>query len=166
LLNVPPDRVGRIHPADSVRLVEFRKERETVFANNLLQTAAVTASAVRGNALQYAAANVQDDDFDTYWTVDDATTQASIEVKFKERQTFNRLLLQEYIPLGQRVAKFNVEVWDETAGAWKLLTEATTIGYKRILRFPAVSAERIRINILHSLACPVLSTVSAYKAAE
>lgn len=166
LLNVPPNRVGRIHPADSARLVEFRAARESLFANNLVKAATVTASAVRANAPQYAAANVQDDDFDTYWTVNNATTQASIEVQFAEGQTFNRLLLQEYIPLGQRVAKFNVEVWDNTAAAWKLLTEATTIGYKRILRFPAITAERIRINILHSLACPVLSTVSAYKTTE
>ncbi len=89
----------------------------------------------------------------------------SIEIDFKKTQSFNRLLLQEYIPLGQRVKSFNVKYWDEKKKNWVELIKATTIGYKRILRFPNVSARKIKIEF-DALACPVISTVAAYNAPE
>jgi alpha-L-fucosidase len=162
LLNVPPDRSGRIHPNDSTRLVELREKLDAIFNANLLSGAKVTASATRGNSSKFSAAHVLDENFDSYWTTDDTTTGASLVFDLPQRQTFNLILLQEYIPLGQRVSRFNVEYWDDAAASWKPLADATTIGYKRILRLPATTAERIRVNVLHALACPVLSTVGLY----
>jgi alpha-L-fucosidase len=163
LLNVPPDRNGRIHPNDSTRLMELRGRLDSIFSNDLLKGATITATATRGNAPEFKAANVLDPHFDTYWTTDDTITGASLELHLNRPQTFNLLLLQEYIPLGQRVAAFNVEYWDEPAASWQLLASATTIGYKRILRLPLTTTDKLRINILHSLACPVLNTVALYK---
>ncbi|MDR1416429.1 MAG: alpha-L-fucosidase [Prevotellaceae bacterium] len=163
LLNVPPDRTGRIHPNDSARLMELRATLDAVFATNLLRGAKVAASAVRGNAPAFKAAHVLDSDFDTYWATDDSVTAATLEFDFPQEQTFNLLLLQEYVPLGQRVASFNVECWDDAAASWKLLATATTVGYKRILRLPTTTTGKLRINILHALACPTLNTVGLYK---
>ncbi|MDR0415141.1 MAG: alpha-L-fucosidase [Prevotellaceae bacterium] len=162
LLNVPPDRTGRIHPNDSIRLMELRAKLDTIFSVNLLHGAKVTASSVRGNDAAFDAANVLDTAFNTYWATDDLIYSASLEFELPQKQTFNLLLLQEYIPLGQRVAEFNVEYWDDTTDSWQLLASATTIGYKRILRLPATTAEKLRVNILHALACPVLNTVELY----
>jgi alpha-L-fucosidase len=162
LLNVPPTRIGRIHPNDSTRLMELREKIDAVFNANLLRGATITASATRGNASTFKAANLLDEDFDTYWATGDSVTSASLEIELQREQTFNLLLLQEYIPLGQRVARFNVEYWDPATASWKLLTSATTIGYKRILKFPHTTAEKLRINILQALACPVLHTIGLY----
>jgi alpha-L-fucosidase len=46
------------------------------------------------------------------------------------------------------------------------VAEGTTVGYKRILRFPAATAERIRINIHRSRACPTLSNLELYRAPD
>lgn len=165
ILNVPPDRSGRIHPNDSVRLIEFRKAIDAIFGTNLIdQNTKIKASAVRGNSDKYSAVNLLDNDYDSYWTTDDNVTTASIEVDLESNTTFNRLLLQEYIPLGQRIAEFNVEIQD--GGSWKKIADATTIGYKRILRFPSVTTNKIRINIQHSLACPVLNKIGLFSAPE
>lgn len=163
LLNVPPDRTGRIHANDSIRLMEFRKAREESFGKDLIEGAEIKASNVRDNAVQYSAANLLDDNYNTYWATDDSELNPSIEIDLKQVKTFNRLALQEYIPLGQRVASFSIKYWDN--GVWKELTDATTIGYKRILRFPAISTQKLKITF-SALACPLISKVSLYNAPE
>lgn len=163
LLNIPPNRTGRIHPNDSTRLMELRKALDESFKNNLAK-GKIIASSIRGNDKIYAAENLLNGQYDSYWATDDSITTASVELDMENINTFNRIVLQEYIPLGQRVAAFNVEYWDADSNTWHLLAEATTIGYKRILRFPKVTTQRIRLNITNSLACPVLNNLEIYNA--
>ncbi|MDR0426985.1 MAG: alpha-L-fucosidase [Dysgonamonadaceae bacterium] len=164
LLNVPPNREGRIASVDSLRLMEFKKARENTFAENLAVNATISVSEVRGNAKGFSGKNLTDNDYDSYWTTNDATQTAWVEVDLNEPKTFNLLLLQEYIPLGQRIAGFRVDFWNVSTNEWNSLLEATTIGYKRILRFPAVTTNKIRIDIQKSLACPVLNNIELYNA--
>ncbi|MDR2859960.1 MAG: discoidin domain-containing protein [Mediterranea sp.] len=147
-------------------MIEFRKAIDESFADNLAKDASIRASETRNNSSMFKAANLLNKNYDAYWATNDETTAAQIELEFPKQQTFNRLLLQEYISLGQRVAEFSVEYWNESAGNWTLLTQATTIGYKRILRFPSVTSTKIRINIEQSLACLVLNSIEVYKAPE
>lgn len=165
LLNVPPDRRGRIHPNDSTRLMEFRKAVDESFANDLIEGANISASNTRGNSAKFSVANLLDNNYDTYWTTEDNELTPSIEIDLNQKQNFNRLLLQEYIPLGQRISSFDVKYWDDAKNGWLDLTKATTIGYKRILRFPAISAQKLKISFT-GLACPVISKVSIYNAPE
>ena len=160
LLNVPPDRRGLIHPIDSARLIEFRKVIDATFAVNLASTAKFTASHTRGNSSKYGAKNLNDDNYNTYWAPDDNQLSASIEIDFGKAQTFNRLMLQEYIPLGQRITSFHVEYWDDNA--WQPIDKQTTIGYKRILRFPDITATKLKITIEDALACPILNAIGVY----
>ena len=75
-------------------------------------------------------------------------------------KTFNRVLLQEYIPLGQRVKSFTVEV--RKNGSWSSWASGTTIGYKRILLGSRVTADAVRIKIESALACPVINGFGLY----
>lgn len=47
---------------------------------------------------------------------------------------------------------------------WNPIDNQTTIGRKRILRFPNVIASQLRINFNDSRACPVISNIAVYKA--
>jgi alpha-L-fucosidase len=163
LLNVPPDRRGRIHPNDSLRLMEFRAAREEAFRDDLLAGAAVTADNTRGASARYAAATVLDGNYETWWTTDDDVTTATLEFDLEGEITFDRLMIQEYIPLGQRVESFTVKY--SGAAGWRDLARATTVGYKRILRFPAVTAHKIRIEF-KAAASPVISAVAIYDSPE
>lgn len=163
LLNVPADRSGKIHPNDSIRLMEFRRALDNEFVTNLAKGAKIKASVSRNG---FGASNLLDDDYNTYWATNDSVTSASLEIDLKNIEVFNRIVLQEYIPLGQRVAEFDVEYWDNGKNDWQPLVSATTIGYKRILRFPTISSSKVRINIRKSLACPVLNNVEIYKSPE
>jgi alpha-L-fucosidase len=62
----------------------------------------------------------------------------------KREKSFNRLVLQEYIPLGQRVDSVRVFADGE------LIAQATTVGYKRILLFETVAARRLRIEFVYA----------------
>jgi alpha-L-fucosidase len=41
-----------------------------------------------------------------------------------------------------------------SGGSWKTLYSGTTIGHKKIDRFPRITASRVRLNILMAAAAP------------
>jgi alpha-L-fucosidase len=105
-----------------------------------------------------------DSNKNTYWTTDDNVKTASLTIDFGKPARFNRFLAQEYIRLGQRVKAFTVEALVD--GNWRELAKATTIGYKRILRFPSVTATKVRFNITDAKSSPVISNIGIYNAAQ
>ena len=165
LLNFPVDRNGLIHPVDSANAVDFHKNIQKQLANNLLAGIAPKASDERGGA--YNAKAVTDNDFDTYWATKDGVTSATIEFDFPKAEQVNRMMLQEYIPLGQRVKSFVVEYNKD--GEWlpvKLGEETTTVGYKRLLRFETVTTDKLRVNFTDARACLCISNIEAFYAGE
>jgi alpha-L-fucosidase len=160
LLNVPPDRRGLLHEEDVAALKGWRKLIDDAFRNNLARGAGATATEYRGKSDRYQPSNATDGDKETYWTTNDSTSVASLELDLGKEQEIRYVVIQEYIRLGQRVKAFNVEA--RTNGEWKPLVAATTIGYKRILRVNPVHADKVRINITASKACPLISNVEVY----
>ena len=160
LLNVPPDKRGLIHDKDVAVLKKWRALLDAAFRDDLALSAEVSASEYRGKSDRFAPSNTNDQDPETYWTTDDGTPIASLEVSFDEVREVKYLLIQEYIKLGQRVSAFNVESWKDNS--WQPLSSGTTIGYKRILKFNPVQTDKLRITISKSKACPVISNIEIY----
>jgi alpha-L-fucosidase len=164
LLNFPIMPNGLIHENDEKAALEFGKTIKETFAVNLAEKTKAQASNVRGNAKQFGAVKAIDGDKETYWATDDDVTKATLTIDFGKPTKFNRFLAQEYIRLGQRVKAFTIEALVD--GNWKELAKATTIGYKRILRFPTVEATQLRFNITVSKSCPVISNIGIYNAPQ
>lgn len=161
LLNLPVDRRGLVHENDVQALMGLKKHLDSTLRTNLLAGAKTTiATNFRGKNAAFSAKNVADGNPHTYWATDDTVKTASLEITLPRPAAVSHVLLQEYLPLGQRVKKFSVEV--QTEGKWQRVAGGTTIGNRRILRFPAVRATKIRVNIEDSRACPTLSNVEAY----
>lgn len=137
LLNIPPDRRGHIHEADVARLKEFAAYRQQAFADNRVKKGHKMWDAASGDQRVY---------------------------KLKPSSKINVVLLQEDIARGQRVESFRVE--GRVDGQWQLLGEGTTVGYKRMLRFPEVEAEALRITIGSSRLEAHISNVAAYYAPD
>ncbi len=161
LLNVPLDRRGRVAKPDSIALMGFKRLRDQLFARDYARGSTATAPGVRGNHRQFAPANVSDGRSETYWAADDTLATPWLLLELPKRATFDCVLLQEYIPLGQRVESFSIEWRDGTE--WRELTRGTTIGSKRLLRVPAVTTDAIRLVIHRSRAVPLISTLSLHK---
>lgn len=163
LLNFPVDRRGLIHPVDSANAVRFHEMIQQQLKTNLVAGMTPKVSNERGG--DFVASALTDDNFDTYWATEDGVTTADIEFSFDTSTRMNRMMLQEYIPLGQRVKAFVVEYLDKDT--WlpvKLNEETTTIGYKRLLRFETVETKGIRIRITDARGPLCLSSVGVYDA--
>lgn len=166
LLNFPVDRNGLINPIDSANAVNFHKLIQRELGNNLVAGMKPKVSNERGG--QFAAQALTDGSWDTYWATSDGVTSADITFTFKKAQKMNRIMLQEYIPLGQRVKKFAVE-WLDKNGTWKAVEqgeETTTIGYKRLLRFLTVETKGLRVRILDSRGPICMNNMGVYYGGE
>jgi alpha-L-fucosidase len=160
LLNVPPDRRGRLHENDVASLAGFRRLLDEAFDVDLALNAPAVSSSVRGDESKYSAQSAVDGDKETYWTTDDGVNTGFIELNLQKPQPVQYVLVQEFIRLGQRVKAF--EVLAETDGKWHKVGEGTTIGYKRILVTDKVVTSKLRLEIRDSKACPLISALSVY----
>lgn len=160
LLNFPVDNRGLIHEQDAAQVLKLGEQLKQDFANDLAKGKKIASSSVRGS--NFKAANLTDGNQETYWSTPDSVRTASVEIDFGQETAFNRLLVQEYIALGQRVRKFSVEIMND--GEWQNIANETTIGYKRILRLPTVVTTKLRLTIEDSKACPALSNIEIYDA--
>lgn len=154
LLNFPVAPNGRIHPNDSLRGLAFKKMIDEVFKENLIEKGKVKVEKEVGTQ---AEGNLHSSTFTVQWD---------------KPMTFNRFLAEEDIALGQRVKKFMLEA--EVDGKWQPLKDAlaengdglTTIGHRRIICFPTLTATKLRFTITDSKAEPIIKKLGVYLAPE
>lgn len=135
LLNIPPDQRGRISDADVNRLKEFADYRKEIFADNRVKGGLKAWTARPGDTRVY---------------------------QLKPKSEINVVMLREDISKGQRMEAFTVEAL--TADGWKEIAKGTTVGYKRLIRIPAVEARQLRVKVDASRLAANISEVAAYYA--
>ena len=146
LLNIPPNRDGRFSPTDVAVLKETGKRIRETYGTDLLEDADGPKALL-------------DDKEDTYLTMDEKHRSFTIETDAPI--TLNRFLIQEAVATrGERVEAFALDAWVD--GDWKEVAASTNIGYKRILRFPDVTTDRLRVRVLQSRLDPSICHVSAH----
>jgi alpha-L-fucosidase len=155
MLGLAPDRRGLLPDSDVARLEEFGKALRARSAHNLA-LAHAPASAEVTAAL--------DGDPDTIWSAPAGSHHATLEVSFSEAVTFNRSITMEWLDVGQRIQKYSIDVW--TGAGWKTVASANAIGHKRVDIFPAVTASRVRVNILSSTDAAAIREFQLYNTEE
>ncbi len=136
VLGVAPDRRGLVPESDMQRLREFGEAIRQRYSKNLM------ASHVHNAAVDPAL----DGDPATFWSAPAGSHHATIEVAFPQPVTFDHALIMERLNNGQHVQHYRIEIWK--GNAWQTVQEGRAIGHKRIDAFAAVSASKIRLNIL------------------
>jgi alpha-L-fucosidase len=147
LLNIPPNRKGLISDADIRSLQGWRRAMDATFGVDL---AAGAEEKIFGPTMELRS--------------DEPYMEMEVHLDLKGDKTFDVLSLRENILQGQRVEQFAFQV--ENHGEWVQVASGTTIGYKRLLRFPPVTARRVRLLILSSRLDPMIECVGLYKWAE
>ena len=184
ILNCPPDQYG-VLPENTVnelqRLGRMLHERlavpvygldETTAATDFAKSATIEVSETR-NGGYYEVANLTDGDKNTYWGTNDESLTATITLSWDTPQVIRYLVMQEPVFLGQRIKDFKIE-YSSDGESWTELCPAmqtTTVGYKRIIPLngktsesygSGYNAKKLRITILDSRACPLLSNLNVY----
>jgi alpha-L-fucosidase len=161
LLNIPIDARGLVHENDAARLMELKAYLDDAFGYNLAQDGIGVGTHTRD--WEYREDLAIDDDPETYWAQTDEAENAMYGIEFKDPREVNTILLQEYIPLGQRVTSFVIKAF--VGEEWVQVAEGTTIGNRRIVRWPTVNTAAISIE-MESLAPVTLSNVEMYRAPD
>jgi alpha-L-fucosidase len=151
LLNIPPNRDGLFSPRDVTCLAEVGRMIRGTYGASLASDARATAPAVLDNNPE------------TFWQA--AAETGELQIDLPEARTFNRVVLGEATAThSQRVEAHAVDAWVD--GRWQEVVSATTVGHRRILRFPAVTTDRVRVRITAGRARPTLAHVSLHLATD
>lgn len=166
LMNISPNTEGLIDEGTVDRLKGFKAWVDKLHADDLAQLdkVKVTADSYRGKAGKFSPKKAIDGNYETYYATDDSIMNAVIEIDLGSNQEIDGFILQEYIPLGQRVDGYSIEC--HVDGKWVEVFSGKKIGYKRIIlegrasasdiEFPA--SDKVRLKINQALACPLIST--------
>ena len=163
LLNIPPNRDGLFAEKDVASMKNFREILDKTFKDNLVANAKVTATSVFSNSGKFSPGNMTDGDPESYWAAAGDKRQASLEIAIDSTKKFDRILLQEPVRLGQRIASFDLQLLHQ--GGWQTIASGTSIGFKRLLRITPIAGSKIRINIREANNTPALSNFGLFKAA-
>jgi len=163
-IGLAPDPRGILHDDDIAALAGWKKLMDETFGVDFLdlQQVAVYASNVRDGNSRFAAAHVLDGLDDTYWASDDDAQVPELVFELDAPLKFNLLSIGEYLPLGQRVDAFAVDVWND--GQWSEVGAATSIGNRRLLILRNSEARKFRIRFTDCAACPAIRQVALYRA--
>ncbi len=98
-------------------------------------------------------ANITDGNSGTIWAAEESAREASVTVEMQKEAEVTQIRLSEG-PYA-RTQLFDVEA--QVGGQWKKIAEGTAIGADLVLNFPAVKAQKFRLNIRKANDTPALA---------
>ncbi|MGA2506267.1 MAG: alpha-L-fucosidase [Chitinispirillaceae bacterium] len=168
LLNLLPDNRGLIANDQIALLKTWNNWIDSTFTKNWAKGATATATAVNATpeVTGHEANKIIDNNKNTYWTtggtwnIDNST--ATVTFVLPAAQTFDHVMIKEYVYDGQRVAGWSVDYLNGTTWT-SLVSGKKVIGYKRISKFNQVTASQVRLNITRSWDNPEISNFALYR---
>ena len=156
LLDVPPDRTGRIPDYSVKALMELKQaiDHPSMFPAPLNYKAKATASNIYRNDPAYGAAAAMDDNATTRWATDDGITNAWLEVDLGKPARMGRVVIEQAYPELKRVKKFAIEYW--AGNQWKPCYTGENLGATLDTAFDPVTAQRVRLDIIRATDGPTI----------
>ena len=133
LLNLPPTKDGVIGERDAAVMEEVGRRIRETYGTNLCKRSLKKPVEV-GDGL---------------------------EMQLRKPGRVNRVVLCEPVGTsGERIERCAIDA--RVDGQWKEVATCTNVGHKKIVRFPTVTADRVRVRVLETRADAILSTFSAH----
>jgi alpha-L-fucosidase len=137
LLNVPPTTEGLLHQTDVDRLAEAHRRLRAMFRVDLAAHRSVAWSAAAGRS-------------------------AVAEIDLGRTVAVGISDLREEVSRGQLVARYRLE--GAADDAWQIIARGTTIGFRKLDRFPPIPVRRVRLVIEDAVATPRPVRIALYAA--
>lgn len=134
LVNLPPDRRGRIHETDCASVLGFRALRDAMYDSNCIGLADVVADSGEVADLLAQDGFIQSD-----------KTTLEITCSFREPRTVGIVGLREHLPLGQRVDRWAIDTFEN--GCWEERQRGEAVGNRRLIEIGNRSVEKIRVRL-------------------
>ena len=160
-IGYPSANIESAHGDADETVLERRAETDKVLGPNLALHRPVSTSNVReGKQVEFGGEQALDGDDKTAWRTDDNTAQAKLELDTEGALEINALDLAEAIDALGRVQEYKVE--GQVDSDWKLLSQGTTIGDRKIDHFPKVILWKVRLTIVKSKPGPAIRRLGLY----
>jgi alpha-L-fucosidase len=156
LLNVPPMPDGAIHQKDQQSLLKLGQYIYPLQNDSAHLYGQVNVSSEKEAFDQESLQKISVTS-ESYWQPIATDSEPWIEIVFSEPTRINTLVLQEEIRDSQRIEL--VAVYYEDAGKECLLTECGTVGHKRIIDFPTITTQRIKVVFLAFRQYPTIKKI-------
>ncbi len=156
---------GDRRPIDTIVALELDTPANQIAAVDvprpvpLSEKAKATASNVYQNQAEFTAEKAVDGNGETRWASDAGVHQAWLELDLGKPTTFRHAEISEAYP--NRVQKFELQ-WHD-GNEWKTFVGGTTIGAAWSQSFPAVTAQRVRLNVLEATDGPTIWEFQLFK---
>lgn len=95
-----------------------------------------------------------------YWHSGMHPKNATLVLDLGDDYDIDKIVLGEHIQSGQQIEQFTLSA--EINGKWKRLAKGSTIGYRRILRFPETRIQRFQLTITQTREFATISHFAAY----
>lgn len=167
LLNVPPDRDGKIAAPDREALAGLG--RRIAELNDLAPVRGAKWTVSSAASGKETAEILAGTDPEEGWRPDETDREPWAQIALPEVTAFNAVILQEHILRGQRVEAF--ELWASDRGGdelneetgnpdeWHWIGEGTMIGHKKIIKLPLTTARRVRVVFKRYRGYPTLAAL-------
>lgn len=153
LLNLPPDRDGRIAAPDCASLAGLGALLRRRFGRDLAPAGTLTADSAAPDHPAAAALAPAG-----YWQAAEGRTGAVLTLTLPEPAVLGYLSLREQLTCGQRIEAGEVYLGGVKAAGF------TVVGARRILRLPAVPVRTVEVRLTACRATPTLREIAAYAA--
>ena len=164
LLNVPPDRQGRINDADVDKLVKLGDRIRSAFATPVdvvsIEAPPHEASNKIRNVL-VGSYNKNSYDANSFYSPAEIADSYEIIMRFKEATLIDKVQLVENVAYSQRVEKYSI--YAAHKGGYVKVYDGTTIGFNRIALFrKPVKTDSLKIVIEECREKPYIERITAY----
>lgn len=156
LLDLAPDRTGRIPEATAKRLMEMKAALAdpSLVRPSLALGAKATASNVYEQDKEFEPGRAIDDDPNTRWATDETVGECWLEVDLGAVRELDGAYLSEG---WDRVRSFALEVRGDAGGPWRPFFTGATIGTAGLTAsFPTVKGRYVRLHILEAAGGPTI----------
>ncbi len=142
------------------KLPDLRYDKDPELGSDVAMYRPVNASGARGATQEYGAEKALDGNPNTYWATADGITQQTFEVDMEGPIVVDAAEICEASGFEGRVLEYKIE--GQIDSDWKLLSQGTTVGKRKLDRFPKETVWKVRLTIVKARDYPAIKKFGLY----